>query len=102
MASRLELQDKLEKLFETKHVYFQPPESAQIRYPCIIYSRRTGETRFADNNPYSFFKAYDVTLIRQDPENDWVDKMAMSFPMCRYDRNFKTENLEHDVFVLYF
>lgn len=101
MASRLELQAELEKLFETKNVYFQPPENFKMKYDCVVYSRRSGDTRFANNLPYTFHKSYDITLIRQDPESDWVDKMAMHFPMCRYDRNYKKDNLEHDIFVLY-
>lgn len=102
MATRLQLHAELEALFETKNIYFQPPESIQMKYDCVVYSRRTGDTKFANNKPYNFYKAYEVTLIRKTPENDWVDKMAMHFPMCRYDRNFKTDNLEHDVFILYY
>ena len=102
MASRLDLHRELEELFETKNVYFQPPENSKMKYDCVVYSRRTGDTRFADNKPYTFHKAYEVTLIRKDPESDWVDRFAMHFPMSRYDRNFKTENLEHDVFVIYY
>lgn len=102
MASRLDLQKELEELFETTHVYFQPPEGFKLKYPCVIYTRRSGDTRFADNIPYSFYKSYDVTLIRKDPESDWIDKFALHFPMSRYDRNFKTDNLEHDAFVIYY
>lgn len=102
MASRLDLHKELEELFNTKNVYFQPPESFKMKYDCVVYSRRTGETRFAGNKPYTFFKCYEITLIRKDPESDWVDRIAMHFPMCRYDRNFKVDNLEHDVFIVYY
>ena len=102
MASRLDLQRELEELFETQNVYFQPPESFKLTYPCVVYTRRTGDTKFADNKPYTFRKSYEVTLIRNDPESDWVDKFAMHFPMSRYDRNFKSDNLEHDIFVVYY
>lgn len=102
MASRIELHKELEELFGTKNVYFQPPESAKLKYDCVIYSRRTGEIKFADNNPYTFHMCYEVTLIRKTPENDWVEKFAMHFPKSRYDRNFKSDNLEHDVFIIYY
>ena len=39
MASRLNLQDKLEEVLGSKQVYFQPPESLKLKYPCIVYSR---------------------------------------------------------------
>ena len=102
MASRVDLQRELEELFDTKNVYFQPPESVKLRYDCVVYSVRSGDTRFADNKPYSFRKSYDVTLIRKSPESDWTDKMAMHFPMCKFDRSFKADNLNHDVFILYY
>ena len=39
MASRLELQKLLEMLLGNKNVYYQPPASLSISYPCVIYSR---------------------------------------------------------------
>ena len=37
MASRLELQDTLETILESRNVYFNPPESIKMNYPAIIY-----------------------------------------------------------------
>lgn len=38
MGTRLELQNKLEELLGSRHVYFQPPESVKMEYPAIKYS----------------------------------------------------------------
>ena len=38
MDSRLKLQELLEKLLESKNVYYQPPESKKMEYPAIKYS----------------------------------------------------------------
>lgn len=47
MASSLDLQREFQAL--CKNVYFQPPESVKLLYPCIVYKRSAGDTRFADN-----------------------------------------------------
>ena len=53
MGQRLDLQTELEELLGSRNVYFQPPESLRMNYPCIRYTRSSGETTFADNKPYT-------------------------------------------------
>lgn len=98
---RLLLHDCLKRIVGSDNVYFQPPESKKIDYPCIIYKRSTGDTSFADNNAYRFTKRYQITVIDQDPDSEIVDKVAM-MPMCTYDRHYTADNLNHDIFNLYF
>jgi hypothetical protein len=102
MASRLNLQTDLEELLGSRNVYFQPPLSVQLKYPCIIYKRRTGDTKFADNKPYNFEKCYEIMLIDKNPDSIFIDKIANRFPKSRYDRHFTSENLNHDIFVIYY
>ncbi len=99
MAPRLELQELLVEI--TDHVYFQPPPSIQMVYPCIVYNREFEETRYADGLPYSSMKRYQVTVIDRNPDSDIPDKVA-ALPLCSYDRFYSTENLNHDVFKLFF
>ena len=47
MASRLDLQSKLEKLLGNKNVYYQPPESLKMEYPAIRYSRSDIDSKYA-------------------------------------------------------
>lgn len=82
------------------NVYFQPPESVKLKYPCIIYERRSGDTSFADDVPYQFTWSYTITVIDPDPDSEIPDKVAM-LPMCRVDRCFTSDNLNHTTFVLY-
>ena len=49
MASRLELQTKLEELMDSRNVYFQPPTSTTISYPCIVYNIGNGDAKRANN-----------------------------------------------------
>ena len=101
MRTRIELQSFLEELLGSNNVYFQPPENIEIKYPCIIYIRDYIKPQYADNSTYSSAKRYEITLIDKDPDSAIVDKLA-SLPMCSFDRHFTSDNLNHDVFNLYF
>jgi hypothetical protein len=101
MAQRLELQAILTEILGTDHAYFQPPPNIQMKYPCIVYNRDNETTRFADDKPYSRTKRYQVTVIDTEPDSEIPDKVAQ-LPMCTYDRFFTADNLNHDVFQLFF
>ena len=85
----------------TNHVYFQPPENVKIEYPCIIYRRSTANTQHADNKPYVFARFYQLTIIDKDPDSELVAKVAQ-LPTAAFDRHYTFENLNHDVFVIYY
>lgn len=99
MAPRLELQSLLEEI--TPHVYFQPPENVKLVYPCIIYHRDSTETIHANNRVYHNTQRYTVTVIDRDPDSE-LHRSVGELPMCAYNRFFITENLNHDVYTLYF
>ena len=63
MASRLNLQTFLEKILESRNVYFQPPESVKMKYPAIVYALDDIENVHADNGVYSSHRHYSVTLL---------------------------------------
>lgn len=99
MGSRLDLQNILELLLGNTNVYFQPPPSFQMSYPCIVYNRSDIDTAFANNQPYKHEKQYTVTVIDANPDSLIPDKVA-ALPRCSFDRAFKTDQLNHDVFTL--
>lgn len=99
--SRYLLQTILEKTLGSSHVYFQPPTNVKLTYPCIVYKRDDAETLFAGNLPYRYTKRYQVTVIDRDPDSGIPDKVA-ALPMCTYLRFFTADDLNHDVFYLYF
>ena len=99
MGQRLQLHQLLETF--TENVYFQPPNNAQIRYPCIIYKRDFAETKFADDNPYNHTKRYAITIIDPDPDSEIPDKVA-AMPMSLFNRFYTADNLNHDVYNVYF
>lgn len=98
---RSELQTLLETL--TPHVYFQPPTAPKmtLQFPCIVYKRDQASTQYAGDKPYRNTKRYQVTVIAQDPDSDIPDKVA-ALPLCAFNRFYTADNLNHDVFNLYF
>lgn len=100
MASRLELHEILCEILNNRNVYFQPPESVKMNYPAIVYSRTNIENTFADNTVYIQATAYEVTVIYKDPDSELPTKVS-TLPMCRFNRHFTSDNLNHDVFTLY-
>ena len=98
-ARREKLHEILLKI--CSNVYFQPPENVKIIYPCIIYRRSVATTRHADNNPYMFARNYQITIIDKNPDSDIIRKVA-ELKTARFDRHYTYENLNHDVFIIYY
>lgn len=101
MASRLELHAMLEEILGSSNVYFQPPASINMRYPAIVYSRSNIVNKHANSEIYMQNKSYEVTVIDEDPDSEIVDRLSR-VPYCQFDRHFVSDNLNHDVFTLYF
>ena len=83
------------------NVYYQPPETVKLKYPCIIYARSSVKTKFADDNPYNHQTEYQVTVIDRDPDSLIPGKIA-ELPMCSFGRHYTSDNLNHDVYNLYY
>lgn len=99
MGLRLDLHVLLKEI--VVNVYFQPPTNVKLIYPCIVYKRSDALTEFADDLPYNITKRYQVTCINRDPDSDIPGKVAL-FPMCVFDRHFVSDDLNHDIYQLYF
>ena len=101
MASRLNLQTKLESLLGSKNVYYQPPESLKMGYPAIRYSRVNISSRHADDMKYSNFDRYEIIVIDKRPDNEVIKKI-LELPLSSHDRHYTSNNLNHDVLNLYY
>ena len=95
------MQTLLENILGTDKVYFQPPEGSKMDYPCIKYSRSLIGADFANDNPYNLHAQYMITVIDKDPDSVIPVKLAM-LPMCTFDRHYVANNLNHDVFNIYY
>lgn len=98
---RLELHEILVSVLGSRNVYFQPPANVTMKYPCIVYERDRRVTVFANNLQYRNTKRYQVTIIDQNPDSQIPDDTAR-LPLCSFERHFAADNLNHDVFNLYY
>lgn len=99
MGRRQQLQTILEGM--APNVYFQPPAGYKIDYPCIVYKRYEADSMFANDQPYLIVMGYQVTVIDADPDSEIPDKVA-KLPRCTFQRHFTADNLNHDIYNLYY
>ena len=101
MNRRLELHELLCEALESRQVYFQPPTNVGMQYPAIVYSRDDIQNNFADNDVYLQHYMYQVIVIDKDPDSAIVQKVSL-LPKCKFDRHYVADNLNHDVFTIYY
>lgn len=94
-TKRLMLQGKLEALLGSENVYFQPPASISLRYPCIIYSYEKHRKRHANNQQYFEYDEYSVILITKDPLPDGLLAALDELPYTSFEREYTADNLHH-------
>lgn len=103
MDRRLELHEKLCNLLgSNKRVYFQPPESLKMKFPCIVYSRIGRNPIFADNEMYSQKTQYQVVVVDEDPDSIIPSKIQKEFKYCSPGKPYTSDNLNHDPFTIYY
>lgn len=101
MGTRLDLHEIFCSILGSRNVYFQPPETIKINYPCIVYECASNDTRFADNRPYKSIRRYTATIIDKNPDSQLPDKLG-GLSLCRLNRVYTADNLNHYVFDIYF
>ena len=101
MADRLELHSVLQELLGSSNVYYQPPESIKMQYDAIRYSKKTIDSKYANDGKYSMIDCYEIIVISRLPDNPVIKKL-LSLPYCSYDRHYVADNLHHDVLTIYY
>lgn len=101
MDSREELHAILKEASGIDNVYFQPPESFQMTYPCVVYTRDADITEHANNKLYLDKMRYQVTVMDRDPDSV-IPNHIRKLPYCSFSRHYQEDNLNHDVFTLYY
>lgn len=102
MASRLELHEELCTILGNRNVYFQPPESVKMKYPCIRYSLSNVNHQHANNSIYKNTKQYEIIVIDDDPDSRIWEEILAHFRMCSFDRSYTSDNLNHNALKLYY
>lgn len=124
MATRLELHEKLCDLFvnvgkwlwdpfnfETddivsairkeagRHVYYQPPETIKMVYPCIIYDLDRDDLIHADDLAYVRHKRYSVLIVDRNPDSLLPDAFSDAFN-AGMERHYTKDNLHHFAYTI--
>ena len=107
MASRLKLHEEFIDVLEAKgetesRVYFRPPESKKMKYPCIRYTKAEPNVNRANNKVYGRTDKYEGVVIDYDPDSDIPDKILARFSMCSLGKPYTADNLNHFPFTLYY
>ena len=97
---RLILSARFRALLSSNNVYFQPPASLKMQYPCIVYNLANANDVHADDKIYRRLYRYTVTYITKDPDDPKRDEID-DLRYCSFDRFFTSDNLNHFVYTIY-
>lgn len=97
MATRLELHDKLLALCE--NVYYQPPETIKMAYPCIIYKLSRDDLLHADDSVYHRGKQYSIMIVDRNPDSTLPDAFSDTFN-AGMERHYTADNLHHYIYTI--
>lgn len=101
MGNRADLQSMLESIVGEDRVYFQPPETRRMEYPCIVYFLNNRVPTYANDNPYCINKSYQITYISKNPDDN-VPEVLSKLPKTRFNRRYIADKLYHDVFTIFY
>lgn len=93
-VTRLEFHEMLCSLLGSRNVYFQPPATIRMKYPCIVYEAQAMASRHASNVPYAFSDRYRVIVIDKDPDSILPKKIA-KLQGARAAQPYTSDNLHH-------
>lgn len=102
MDKRLTLHAELIKILGNNNVYFQPPESLKMQYPCIRYSKARPKLFHADNKIYINKRHYELMVIDTNPDSEIGEILQSTFPYCSINAQYNSNNLTHIALDLYY
>lgn len=82
-----------------RHVYYQPPETFKMTYPCIIYDLSRDNLLHADDFAYARKKVYSVTIVDRDPDSEIPDSFSEMFNVGM-ERHYTADNLHHFIYTI--
>lgn len=100
MKSRLEMQEILEGILGSDHVYFQSPPNTGMEYPAIVYSFERYEIKSADNIPYIAAGRWQIHHIYKSIKNDLKEKFVFGNPMFSFDRRAVSNGVYNDYYTI--
>lgn len=102
MNRRPELTPIFKALLKNENVYFQPPESLKMQFPCIRYKLSDIKTWKANNKLYNHMQCYEVVYITREPDNELVDNILKAFDFIEFSSVMVVDNLYHYRYKLFY
>ena len=97
-----ELREVLQATEGYVNLYFQPPQSVQMKYNCIRYKRTSMNVKKANDRTYIGRDQYEIMAISRDPNSDLPRAIQEKFLYCEPGRFFVADNLYHFPFTIYY
>ena len=94
MCSRVELDAILRATLGTTNVYYDPPESFKLKYPCIVYHDSGRIVWKADNQTYIKYRRYMLNYITPNADDPKVDVIE-ELPFCKMATPYASDGLFH-------
>lgn len=99
---RMTLQEILQnfqmEVDETPHVYFDPPETVKMSYPCFIYHFEGYEQLNGNDERYLESERYSVRYVTKTADA-LLPKLIRELPRVSFERHYTAENLHHYMFT---
>ena len=99
---RLEFHEELCTLLGSRNVYFQPPASIKLHYPCIVYKPGLDFSAHADNCSYINCDCYQVQIIAKDPTFELFETFTSKWQYVRPEVPFTADNMNHHNYTVYY
>ena len=100
MKNRIELDNEFRRILGSSNVYFQPPESIKMKYPCIRYKLNRIDTDYSNNGSYNLNPSYTGAVISKNPDDSIINDI-LKLSKSRFDRFYVADGLNHWVFIIY-
>ena len=98
---RLKLDGVLRKILGSDNVYFQPPESVKMQYPCIRYNLAKIPVVHADDKAYLMNPKYVIVYISPEPDDETRFTLVrdLGVPIIQ---TYAKDGLYHYIYELYY
>lgn len=95
MARRTKLLREIKQVVNGPNVYFQPPESVKLTYPCVICSFDDIVSIYADDKCYQKFNRYRLLVVDKNPDSKFPDLITDHFSYASPGRPYISDGLYH-------
>lgn len=96
---RLTLHQTLIDVLGSSNVYYNPPESTQMKFPAIVYKLDYMDQIHADNKKYIDWTTYKVIVVSSKPDHPAIRKI-LNLEMTRFSTSYTRNGYYHTAIIL--